>query len=131
MYLEELSPKLAHVKGEKNVVTDTLSRLGREEDVSPVVGNNDSPSSDINNKSLDSCYCIFDEPELAKCLMSVMCTEPNLIEFIQKQDCFLNVTEIELDENPLNPDNIKKLQDTDEELQKSKDKHPEFDSLNT
>ena len=86
---------------------------------------NDAPSSDIKNESLDSLYSIFDEPELAKCFMSVMSTEHNLTEFIQKQDCFLNITEIELDENPVNLENIKELQDADQELQRLKDKHPE------
>ena len=67
LYLEEFGPKLVYIKGEKNVVADTLSRLGRKEDVSPIVGKNDAPSSDIKNESLDSLYSIFDESELAKC----------------------------------------------------------------
>ena len=67
LYLEEFFPKLVYIKGEKNAVADTLSRLGRKEDVSPIVGKNDAPSSDIKNESLDSLDSIFDEPELAKC----------------------------------------------------------------
>ena len=78
-YVEEFGPKLVYIKGEKNVIADTLSRLSRKDDprdVSPIVGKNDAPfsdikkndapSSDIKNESLDSLYSIFDESELAK-----------------------------------------------------------------
>ena len=53
-YLEEYSPTLVYIKGEKNVIADTLSRLDRREEVSPIVGKNDAPSSDIKTESTDS-----------------------------------------------------------------------------
>jgi len=54
--LEEFSPKLEYIQGEKNVIADTLSRLGRKKDVTPIVGKNDAPSKDTQNDSLDSFF---------------------------------------------------------------------------
>ena len=77
--MEEFSPKLEYIQGEKNVVADTLSRLGRKEDISSIVGKNDAPSSDIKNDSLDSFFSTFDETELVECFNSVLSTETNLL----------------------------------------------------
>ena len=63
--MEEFGPKLKYIKGNKNVVVDTLSRLGRKEDISPIVGKNDAPCSDIKDDSLDSFYSVFDDSEIA------------------------------------------------------------------
>ena len=127
-YVEEFGPKLEYIKGEKNVIADTLSRLSRKEDkdVSPIVGKNDAPSSDIKLDSLESFYSVFDDLELAEYFSEGLEVESNLLEFITEHDCFLNLAEINEGENPLDLENIKNLQDSDEELQKLKDKHPEI-----
>ena len=43
-----------------------------------------------------------------------------------EHDCFLNLVETELNEHPLNLENIEELQNADEDLQKMKDKRPEL-----
>ena len=50
----------------------------------------------------------------------------DLLDLVKEHDCFLNLPEINEGENPLDIENIKSLQDLDEELQKLKDKHPEI-----
>ena len=115
LYLEEFSPKLEYIQGEKNVVADTLSRLGRKEDVSPIVGKNDAPSKDTQIDSLDSFFSTFDEEEVVDCFNSGF-TENHLLQFVKEHDCFLNLAAIEKEENPLNLESIKENQDADEEL---------------
>ena len=110
LYLEEFGPKLKYIQGEKNVVADTLSRLGRKEDISPIVGKDDAPCSDIKDDSLDSFYSVFDDSEIAKVFTDGMKTKDNLSELIKEHDCFLNLAETELNEHPLNLENIKELQ---------------------
>ena len=106
------------------MIADTLSRLDRREDISPTVGKNDAPSSDIKSDSFDSFYSIFDDSDLAETFSEILETESNLLDFVREHDCYLNLPEIDMEENPLNLDNIKELQDADEDLQKLKDKHP-------
>ena len=67
--MEEFGPKLEYIKGEKKVIADALSRLSRKEDkdVSPIVGKNDGPSSDINIETDESFYSSFDDAELIDC----------------------------------------------------------------
>ena len=127
-YVKEFGLKLEYIKGEKNVIADTLSRLSRKEDkdVSPIVGKNDAPSSDIEIDSLESFYSTFDDTEIAQSFYDGLEVESNLLEFIQEHDCFLNLAEINEGENPLDIENIKNLQDSDEELEKLNDKHPEI-----
>ena len=59
LYLEEFGPKLKYIQGEKNVIADTLSRLERKENISPIVGKNDAPCSDIKDDSLDNFYSVL------------------------------------------------------------------------
>ena len=126
--MEEFGPKLEYIKGEKNFIADTLSRLSRKEDqdVSPIIGKNDAPSSDINIESLESFYSIFDDSNTCHLFNEGLDEESNLLDFVKEHDCFLNLPEINEGENPLDIENIKNLQDSDEELQKLKDKHPEI-----
>jgi len=124
-YVEEFGPKLEYIKGEKNVIADTLSRLSRreQEDVSPILGKNDAPSSDIKLDSLESFYSVFDDAELTDYFYDGLEKENR---FIKEHVYFLNLPEIDEKENPLNVENIKEVQDSDEELHKLKDKHPEI-----
>ena len=124
LYLEEFGPKLKYIQGEKNVVADTLSRLDRKENISPIVGKNDAPCSDIKDDALDNFYSVYDDSEIAEVFMSGMNPKDNLSNLVKEHDCFLNLAETELDQHPLNLENIKELQDADEGLQKLKDKHP-------
>ena len=124
LYLEEFGPKLKYIQGEKNVVADTLSRLDRKENISPIVGKNDAPCSDIKDDALDNFYSVYDDSEIAEVFMAGMNPKDNLSDLVKEHDCFLNLAETELDQHPLNLENIKELQDADEGLQKLKDKHP-------
>ena len=126
LYLEEFSPKLEYIQGEKNVVADTLSRLGRKEDVPPIVGKNDAPSKDTQTDFLDNFFSTFDEKEVVECFHSGLSMETNLLQFVKEHDCFLNLAAIEKEESPLNLESIKESQDADEELQELKEKHPEM-----
>jgi len=107
------------------VIADTLSRLGRKKDITPIVGKNDAPSKDTQIDSLDNFFSTFDEEEMVECFNSVLSTENNLLQFVEEHDCFLNLAAIEKEENPLNLESIKENQDADEELQKLRDKHPD------
>ena len=124
LYLEEFGPKLKYIQGEKNMVADTLSRLDRKEDISPIVGRNDAHCSDIKYDALDNSYSVYDDSEIAEVFMSGMNPKDNLSNLVKEHDCFLNLAETELDRHPLNLENIKEIQDADEGLQKLKDKHP-------
>ena len=71
-------------------------------------------------------FSTLDESELADCFYQGIDNGDNLLDFIKEHDCFLNLAETNEGENPLDIENIKNLQDSDEELQKLKDKHPEI-----
>ena len=43
LFVEEYSPKLIYIEGEKNCIADTLSRLDRKDDSQPIVGKNIAP----------------------------------------------------------------------------------------
>ena len=107
------------------MIADTLSRLGRKTDVTPIVGKNDAPSKDTQIDSLHNFFSTFDEEEMVECFNSVLSTENNLLQYVEEHDCFLNLAAVEKEENPLNLESIKENQDADEELQKLRDKHPE------
>ena len=77
------------IKGDKNVVVDTLSRLERWEGISPIVGKNDAPCSDIKDDSLDSFYPVFDGSKITKVFTDGMKTEDNLSELIKEHNAFL------------------------------------------
>lgn len=63
-------------------------------------------------------YSFLGDLELADCFE--MLTEPNidLVYFIKEHNFFLNLPEIDVDENPLNIDTIKELQDKGSNLSK-------------
>ena len=88
LYLEEFSPKLEYIQGENNVIADTLSRLGRKKDVTPIVGKNDAPSKDTRIDSLDNFFSTFDEEEVVECFNSESNTETNLLQFVKEHDFF-------------------------------------------
>ena len=89
--MEEFGPKLVYIKGKKNVIADTLSRLSRREDkdVSPIVGKSDAPSSDTNIETDESFYSFFDDSELIDCFYQGIEKGDNLLDFIKDHDCFL------------------------------------------
>ena len=74
LFVEEYSPTIKYIEGEKNCIADTLSRLDRKDDSQPIVGKNNAPFKDItnmpnyrNNKAKtnrvigDSFHAIMDE----------------------------------------------------------------------
>ena len=40
LFVEEYSPTIKYIEGEKNCIADTLSRLDRKDDSQPIVGKN-------------------------------------------------------------------------------------------
>ena len=109
LFVEEYSPTIKYIEGEKNCIADTLSRLDRKDDSQPIVGKNNAPFKDItnmpnyrNNKAKtnrvigDSSHAIMDEileefcdennPPYSNNGFYSMEEEPELIE------CFNNIT---------------------------------------
>ena len=69
-YVEEYGPTIEYIKGPLNVIADTFSRLGRQDDVTqPLVGKNtDNNVADNENKgknSYENFYSLINEPALA------------------------------------------------------------------
>ena len=49
LFVEEYSPTIKYIEGEKNCIADTLSRLDRKDDSQPIVGKDNAPFTDITN----------------------------------------------------------------------------------
>ena len=144
-YVDEYSPTLHYVKGPCNVIADTFSRLLCQDGTSALAG-----KRAITEDSELASYYLFDEKEIFDCLRILPC----LIHKKQKQQkskkrcrstdtnqhcryhhchhdicadqCYLNLPEDMVEDNPLDVDNIKEKQDEDNEFQQSTTRHPEW-----
>ncbi len=125
-YVDEYSPTLHYVEGPRNVIADTFSRLLRLNDTSASVGKKAIPEdSELSN------YSIFDDEETFNCLVHLPCftsrkrQKSKLKKKKWHDQCYLNLPEDIIEDNPLDIENIKEKQIEDEKLQQLVTKHPE------
>ena len=100
-YVEEFSPKLLYIPGEKNILADTFSRLPRLE-------------SELEEQAieLDDVYMLDDYH--------------SVLDELELLDCFLNLPEMDApEENPLNYAHIRDCQKEDNFLSQRIKKYPE------
>ncbi len=120
------------MEGPLNVIADTFSRLSRLDDTSALVG-----KKAITEDSESASYSIFDDEEIFNCLVHLPCTtntkrkKSKLKKRKRNDQCYLNLPEDILEDNPLDIENIKEKQIEDEELQRSVTRHPEWYSHKT
>ena len=79
---------------------------------------------DITSYTTNGFYSMEEDPEMIQCFASLAKPETDFFKFIKQHDCFLNLPDVEMDENPLNIENIKEQQDEDPELQRMLEKYP-------
>ena len=126
-YVDEYSPTLHYVVGPLNVIADTFSRLSRLDDTSALVG-----KKTITEDSNSVSYSIYDDIGTFKCLIHLPCltnlkTRKSKLNKRKRHDqCYLNLPEDILEDNPLDIENIKERQLEDNELQQSVIRHPEW-----
>jgi hypothetical protein len=126
-YVDEYSPTLHYVEGPRNVIADTFSRLSRQDDTSALVGK----KVFIADSELAS-YSLFDDKEIFDCLVTLPCLNSRKKQKQQtpktrrrsdngsiKDQCYLNLPEDMVENNPLDIENIKEKQDEDNDLQQS------------
>ena len=79
---------------------------------------------DITSYTSNGFYSMEEDPEMIQCFASLAKPETDFFKFIKQHDCFLNLPDVEMDENPLNIENIKEQQENDPELQRMLEKYP-------
>ena len=120
------------MEGPLNVIADTFSRLSRLNDTSALVG-----KKAITEESNSASYSIYDDGKIFNCLVHLPCLtnlkkrKSKLQKRKRHDQCYLNLPEDILEDNPLDIENIKEKQAEDNDLQHSVIKHPEWFSHNT
>jgi hypothetical protein len=168
-HVDEYGPELHYIKGPRNVIADTFSRLSCNDESSPLVGKKaanviSNSKSDNDNESLYSS--MIDDKEILNCLLSLQCISSNkkqkrrhakrrktdnrktlpkkkaktlVTQYNQNhchhydtvEQCYLNLPEDMVEDNPFNLENIKERQDEDDRLIQSTVKHPTWYSRRT
>ena len=67
---------------------------------------------------------LYDDPEFIDCFSNTINHKKNMFEFIKKHDCYLNLPDMEIENNPLNMEVIKNKQSQDSDLERWKNKYP-------
>jgi hypothetical protein len=119
-YVDEYGPILHHVAGSSNVVADTFSRLARNDTpASPAVGKEEqhSPTSkrkreDDEDVPLESFFSLADDRDMLQCFAC-----------LPTEECYLNLPDDLVTDNPLDMENIKEKQDADNALQQNAAKY--------
>ncbi len=144
------------MKGPLNVIADTFSRLSRndvslplvEEKAAIVVGNSES-DNEYNSLYLS----LLDDREILDCFLNLPCISSNkkrkrtdnkkartlVTQYNQNhchhnvtvEQCYLNLPEDMVGDNPLDLENIKERQDEDDRLTQSTVEHPTSYSCKT
>ena len=66
--------------------------MGIKEDAEPLVGKNNDPPEDIKDE-----FNFLNDSEFVECYSTITNCNNSVFEFIKTHDCFLNLTEIELE----------------------------------
>jgi hypothetical protein len=122
------------VEGPLNVIADTLSRLSRNDidiESSALVGKK-AASVVSDSESMAGHSSLIDDREILECLLNLPCLHLKKNESKSKRpkkrrkleryhidNCYLNLPEDMIEDNPLNKENIKEKQDQDAGLQQS------------
>jgi len=95
------------VEGPLNIIADTFSRLSRLDDTSALEG-----KKAITEDSDLASYSIYDDYEIFHCLSCLPClrSKSTLKKRKQHDQCYLNLFEDVLENNPLDKENIKEKQ---------------------
>jgi hypothetical protein len=138
-YVDECSPTLHYVEGPRNVIVDTFSRLLRQDDTSALVR-----KKAFTADSELASYSLFDDKEIIDCLVNLPCLTSSKKQKQQtskkrrrsndgsiKDQCYLNLPEDMVEDNPLDIENIEEKQGEDNDLQQSAIRHPEWYSRKT
>jgi hypothetical protein len=138
-YVDEYSPTLHYVEGPRNVIADTFSRLSCQDDTPALVG-----KKPFTTDSELASYSLFDDKEIFDCLVTLPCFTSRKKRKQQTSkkchrsydestinQCYLNLPEDMVEDNPLDIENIKEKQDEDNDLQQSAIRHPECYSRKT
>ena len=110
-YVDEYSPTLHYVEGPLNVIADTFSRLLHLNDMSALVG-----KKAITEDSNSASYSIYDDSKIFNCLVHLPCLtnlkkrKSKLQKRKRHDQCYLNLPEDILEDNPLDIENIKEKQ---------------------
>jgi len=121
-HVNEYGPTLHYVEGPLNVIADTLSRLSCNDidiDSSALVGKK-AASVVSDSESIERHSSLIDDREILECLLNLPCLHLKKKESKRpkkrrklEQDshhidnCYLNLPEDMIDNNPLNMENIK------------------------
>ena len=113
------------MEGPFNVTADTFSRLSRLDDTSALVG-----KKAITEDSNSASYSIYDDDKIFNCLVHLPCLtnlkkRKSKLKRKRHDQCYLNLPEDILEDNPLDIENIKEKQLEDNKLQQSVTRHPE------
>ena len=119
--VDEYGPELHYVKGSAKVVADTFLRLARKDTPAPpAVGKKrpaafiSNPESDVEDTPLDNYFSWTDDQEMLQCFTC-----------LPDEECYLNLPGDLVTDNPLDIENIKEKQDTDDALQHQAEKYPD------
>jgi hypothetical protein len=151
------SPMLMNMDQKYNMwkaqIADTFSRLLCSDLSSPLVGQKDAnviSNSESDSRNESSHSLLMDDRDITDCLMNLSClpsrkkkegkptkrrkcSETMLSHIYDSiiEQCYLNLPEDIIEDNPLDLENIKERQDRDEKLMQSTVKHPEWHSHKT
>ena len=118
-YFDEYGPELHYVEGSANVVADTFSRLSRSDTPTSstvgkkhrlAAGNNTSEFDD--DTPLDNFFSLTEDSEMLEC-----------ITCLPSEECYLNLPDDLVTDNPLDMENIKEKQEADNALQQHAEKY--------
>lgn len=115
--IEEYSPKLHYIEGEKNILADNLSRLDRLATPAEIADAKylvePTPVTDTDDDEFENLYTDLDYSGFA---------DNEINEIL---DCYLNLPELDIpEENPLNYEHIQSEQDKCDKLKALRDKFP-------
>ncbi len=141
------------MEGPRNVIADTFSRLSCSNVSSPLVGKkaaNVVSGSKRDNRNEASHSLLMDDRDITDCLMNLPCfpsrkkmerrpskhrkwseTMSSHIYDSTVEQCYLNLPEDMVKDNPLDLEKIKERQDHDEKLMQLTVKYPEWNSHKT
>jgi hypothetical protein len=111
--VDEYGPELHYIEGPHNVITDTFSRLSRNDVSSPLVGKkaaNVVSSSESDNKHDSSYLSLLDDRTIIDCLLNLSCISSNKrrkkrdvncsktsnLHYYSVEHCYLNMSHIQL-----------------------------------
>jgi hypothetical protein len=110
-YVNEYGPELHYVEGSVNVIADTFSWLLRKDTPASPVVRKRRPAEyfidkdDVNETPLDNYFSWTDDREMFECF-----------KCLPDKECYLNLPDNIVDNNPLDVEYIKELQDGDDAL---------------